>query len=97
MPRSHFDDPPEGGPNVRLSGHLDDFKAGARVRLRITVTQITTGAISKVDKIVKAREFKVTAKELCAGLVQGEQFDGTPVVATAQAIVQWGKELTLPQ
>jgi hypothetical protein len=97
MPLSRFDDPPEGGPDVWLSGHLDDFEEGTRVRLRITVTQVTTGAISKVEKLVTARKFVVTAEELCTGLVDGGQFDNTGVVATAQAIVQWGKELTLPQ
>ena len=67
------------------------------MRLRITVTQARTGAISKVDKIVMAPKFTVTAEELSAGQVQGSQFDESSVVATAQAIVQWGKELTLPQ
>jgi hypothetical protein len=94
---SRFDDPPVGGPDVRLSGHLDDFQLGAPVRLRIAVTQVTTGAISKVDKIVIAPTFTVTADELSTGQVQDSKFDESTVVATAQAIVYWGKELTLPQ
>jgi hypothetical protein len=98
MSLSHFDDPglTTREPGVRLSGRLDDFVAGTRVRLRITVTQATTDAISKVDKIVTAREFVVTAEELSAGRVKESlEFDESCVVATAQAIVQWGKELTL--
>jgi len=95
MPLSRFDDPPEGRPDVWLSGHLDDFVPGTRVRLRITVTQRTTGAIAIVEKIVKARKFKVTTEDLIKGQVEGSRFDETVVVATAQAMVQWGKELKL--
>lgn len=97
MSHSRFDDPglTTREPGVRLSGSLDDFVDETPVRLRITITQATTGAITKVDKIVIAPKFVVTADEFSTGQVEGSQFDGSPVVATAQAIVQWGKELTL--
>jgi len=98
MSLSHFDDPgltPETTPGVRLSGRLDDFVPGTPVRLRITITQATTDAITKIDKIVIAPKFTVTDEEFSTGQVQGSEFDGSSVVATAQASVQWGKELTL--
>ena len=100
---SHFDDPDDpdspdltARPDVRLSGQLGDFQPGTLVRLRITVMQAKTDAIAKVDKIVRAPAFEVTADELFTGRVKDSpEFDESCVVATAQAIVQWGKELRL--